>query len=276
MINNNNDNKLILVMRYKLGAPSIFLHYTTFCNLIQMPGWVNIMGQHSSIGRELGTYNFYFQSPTVYDYFGIELKKLSAITTQTAGRYNFHRPFPHDSEDGLALFVELKPNYFLIESEILSFVEDCGGDGKAKLDQRIDRLLVPVILKDNFYYICPGEENSLIYRVHHPTDIFFTSKGHDVLKSLIGKAFTTKYWCYAGEIHIVLPKQSKPVTNWDNKSDFDIGICVPYPVVSTNTVPDSSWCSVQSVRLNDNQYIKDVVVNYETPSDNEVGEIECD
>jgi len=129
-------------------------------------------------------------------------------------------------------------------------------------------------LKDNFYYICPGEENSLIYRVHHPTNIFFTSKGHDVLKSLIGKAFTTKYWCYAGEIHIVMPKQSEPVTNWDNKSDFDIGICVPYPVVSTNTVPDSSWCSVQSISLNDGQYIKDVVVNYETTSDDEVGEVE--
>ncbi len=263
MVNDNNDNKVILVMRYKLQAPSIFLHYTTFCNLIQMPAWVNIMGQHSSIGRDLVTYNYHFQSPTIYDYFGIELKKLSA-TTETAGRCKFHRPFPHDSEYGLALFVELKPNYFLIESEIhiLSFVEDCGGDGRAKLDQRIHRLLVPVILKDNFYYICPGEENSLIYRVHHPTNIFFTSEGHDVLKSLIGKAFTPYHWCYAGEIKIVLPKQSKPVTNWDNKSNYDIGVCVPYPVVSTNTVPDSSWCSVQSVCLNDSQYIKDVVDNY--------------
>ena len=269
----DNDNKVILVMRYKLGAPSIILHYTTFCNLIQMPAWVNIMGQHSSIGREMETYNFHFQSPTIYDYFGIELKKLS-VTTQTAGRYNFHRPFSHDSEDGLALFVELKPNYFLIESEILYFVEYCGGDGRAKLDQRIHRLLVPVILKDNFYYICPGEENSLIYRVHNPTKMFFTSNGHDVLKSLIAKAFTKAHWCYAGKIHIVMPKQSKPVTNWDNKSNYDIGVCVPYPVVSTNTVPDNCWCSVQSVCLNDSQYIKDVVVNYEKPSYYELGEIE--
>ena len=273
MVSNNNEdnnNKVILVMRYKIDAPSVFLHYTTFCNLVQVPAWVNIMGQHSSIGEELKTYSFHWQSPTVYDYYGMELKKLSVTTTFTDGRYTFHRPFTHDSADGLAIFLEQKPNYFLIESEILFWVEDCGEDGK--LDQRVDRLLVPVVLKDNFYYICPGQENSLVYRIHHPTDIFFTSKGHHGLRALIGKAFVSKHWCVVGEIKIVLPKQSKPVTNWDKKSDFDIGICVPYPVVSTNTVPDIAWCSVQTVRLNDTQYIKDVVVNYNSESESEMSE----
>ena len=259
----NERNKVILVMRYKIGANSIFLHYTTFCNLVQFPGWGGIVGPRSSIGEELDY--VLFPSPTVYDYFGIELKKLSATTNEIDGRYQFYQPFPHDSVDGLAIFLEQKPNYFLIESKIHSIVEECGEDGRAELDQRIDKLLVPVILKDNFYYICPGEENSLIYRIHHPTSIFFTSKGHHVLKSLIGKEFMAKYWCSVGEIQIVMPKQSKPVTNWDKRSDFEISICVPYPVVSTNTMPDSTWCSVQSVRLNDRQYVKDVVVNYETP-----------
>lgn len=79
-------------------------------------------------------------------------------------------------------------------------------------------------------------------------------------------------WCYAGEINIALPKQSRPVTNWDKKNDYDIGICVPYPVVSTNKVPDDSWCSVQLVRLNDSQYIKDVVINYEDEDFEELGD----
>ena len=76
-----------------------------------------------------------------------------------------------------------------------------------------------------------------------------------------------KHWCYVREINIVLPKESKPVTNWDKKGDFDISVCVPYPVVSTNTVPESSWCSVQPIRLDDGKYIKDVVVNYREEED---------
>ena len=83
----------------------------------------------------------------------------------------------------------------------------------------------------------------------------------------------SKHWCYLGEINIVMPKESKPVTNWDKKSDFDIGICVPYPVVSTNTIPESSWCSVQTVRLNDLEYVKDVLVNYNN-SDSELDELD--
>eukprot|EP00574_Skeletonema_japonicum_P012702 CAMPEP_0201731092 /NCGR_PEP_ID=MMETSP0593-20130828/24546_1 /ASSEMBLY_ACC=CAM_ASM_000672 /TAXON_ID=267983 /ORGANISM="Skeletonema japonicum, Strain CCMP2506" /LENGTH=231 /DNA_ID=CAMNT_0048223797 /DNA_START=199 /DNA_END=894 /DNA_ORIENTATION=+ len=230
------------------------------------------MGHHSSIGEELETYDFHFGSPTVYDYIGIELKKLSASTTVTDGIMHFHRHFAHNDVDGLAIFLEQRPNYFLIESEIISLAERYGDDGKAKLDQCTETLLVPVILKENYYYICPSQENALIYRVHHPTDIFFTSKGHDVLKCLITKAFTTHKsfsWCYAGEISIVLPKQSKPVTNWDKKTDYDIGICVPYPIVSTNKVLDDSWCSVQLVHLNDSKYIKEVIINYEESTDNE-------
>ena len=264
----HNENKFILVQRYKLDAPAVFLHYTTFCNLVQMPAWVNIMGQHSSIGEELKTYSFHWQSPTVYDYFGIEMKKLSVTTSLADGRCTFHRPFTkHNIDEGLAIFLQTKPNYFLIESKIYFNIEESDGDGRVILVQRSQKLFVPVIFKDNFYYICPGQEESLIYRIHHPTDIFFTSKGHHGLRALIGRAFTSKHWCYVGDLKIVLPKESKPVTNWDMKSDFDIGVCVPYPIVSTNTVPESSWCSVQPVRLDDRQYIKDVVVNYREEED---------
>ena len=85
-----------------------------------------------------------------------------------------------------------------------------------------------------------------------------------------------KHWCYVREINIVLPKESKPVTNWDKKSDFDISVCVPYPVVSTNTVPASSWCSVQPIRLDDGKYIKDVVINYSSESDADISLDELD
>ena len=202
------------------------------------------------------------------------MKKLTVLHN-IASRCAFLQSFGthHDNiEQGLAIFLQTKPNYFLIESNIIYNDEDIN-DGRATLDQeRSDTLFVPVILKDNFYYMCPGEENSLIYRVHHPTDIFFTSKGHNLLQCLIGRVYTSKHFCYVGEISIVLPKESKPVTNWDKNSDYDISLCVPYPVVSTNTVPDITWCSVQTVPLNDTQYIKDVLVNYNSESESEISE----
>jgi len=63
----------------------------------------------------------------------IELKKLSASTTMTDGIMYFHRHFAHNDVEGLAIFLEQRPNYFLIESEIISLAERCGDDGKAKL-----------------------------------------------------------------------------------------------------------------------------------------------
>ena len=263
----NGETKL-LIMRYKINSPIRFLHYSSFCNLVQMPAWINIMAHHSSIGEELVTSDFIWGSPTIYDYFGIEVKNLT-VTTEAHGRLKFHRSFSHGAE-GLTVFEELKPNYFLIESKILFQVEHCNGDGRVEVDQTIQTLLVPVIFKDNYYYICPGQENSYVYRIHHPKNLFFTSDGHEFLKSLLGKPFQENNWCYVTDIKIVMPKQSKPVTNWDQKTDYDIGLCVPYPVVSTNKVPDDNRCSVQLVRLNDNHYIKDIVLDYGESANDDV------
>ena len=103
------------------------------------------MAHHSSVGEELVTSDFIWRSPTIYDYFGIEVKNLT-VTTEAHGRLKFHRSFSHGAE-GLTVFEELKPNYFLIESKILFLVEYGNGDGRVEVDQRTDALSVPVILK---------------------------------------------------------------------------------------------------------------------------------
>ena len=42
-----NEKTKLLIMRYKNNSPIRFLHYSSFCNLVQMPAWINIMAHHS-------------------------------------------------------------------------------------------------------------------------------------------------------------------------------------------------------------------------------------
>jgi len=258
---NDDDHRreLLLLMRYKKQTSSIFLNYCNICNLLQLPALINIMGHRYAIGKELSPLPLLTHDLSIYDYYAIATK-----STCGSGLRRF--PSPNGS-NGLDDFLQQRPNYFLIESRILTLVVDSvSGDGKKTFDEEVETVWIPVILKDKFYYICPARENTLIYRVHYPASVFFTSRGHDVLRYMIMEA----YQCLSVEINIILPAHSEPVANWDKSTDFDIDVCVPYPVVSTNKVPDNTLCAVQKVCLNDSTYIKDVVVNYETSSDDEV------
>lgn len=260
---NDDDRKLILIMRYKSNIMSNFIsNYCSVCNLLQLPALINIMGHRYGIGKELSPFTLLTHDLSIYDYYAIATKSICG-----SGLRRF--PSHPNASNGLDDFLQQRPNYFLIESRILSLVVDSvSGDGKATFDEEVRTVWIPVILKDRFYYICPARENTLIYRVHYPASVFFTSRGHDVLRYMIMEA----YQCVSVEINIILPAHSEPVANWDKNTDFDIDVCVPYPVVSTNEVPDNSLCAVQKVCLNDGTYIKDVVVNYETSPDDEVEE----
>jgi len=129
---------------------------------------------------------------------------------------------------------------------------------------------VAVIHKNDKYYICPGEENSLIYRVDCPEKVFFTQEGHGILNIILRRTFENN--CAVHDMRLLVPKQSmcqtiNEVANWDRTSMYEIKVHLPFPVVETSTIPEHNHSSVQIIRLDDRS-----IVNIFT-HDVDVGEI---
>jgi hypothetical protein len=95
--------------------------------------------------------------------------------------------------------------------------------------------------------------------VLHPKKLFFTEKGQRIIAALLVKSFSPSY--HVSGIRLILPKrfaQINEVSNWDGISVYEIKVQIPFPVVTTNIVPDQCHSSVQVVALDDGNNIMDV------------------
>ena len=264
--NNNNARTLpktgqLLIQRYKVNDHSLFNNYASFCNAAQIPGFVNINAKDCVLGMDPPRLRRHWR-PSLYDYFGFSMKNLQEVTTDKFSRdnnFDLLPPLITDSSDQGAIFEERKPSFFFIKSTLMIESQEDKLDGRRVASWSEVEHFVPVIYKSNHYYICPGGEKALIYRVLHPKKLFFTEKGQRIIAALLVKSFSPSY--HVSGIRLILPKhfaQINEVSNWDGISVYEIKVQIPFPVVTTHIVPDQCHSSVQVVALDYGNNIIDV------------------
>ena len=80
-------------------------------------------------------------------------------------------------------FRSLAPEYFFISCQLLW--KDFYGDGSV----RRKPLIIPVFRKDQSYYLCSGERDSLVFKVLDPIALFFSHEGHLSLEISLSSAY---------------------------------------------------------------------------------------
>lgn len=161
-------------------------------------------------------------------------------------------------------FQAMKPSYFFI-CPILKFYE--AGSGVFDCE-----ILIPVILKDNQYYIIPSEEKAKVYRVIDPVRTFFSEKGHEIIKIILGTPFVgcggrvTFDKNVRGKSHRVFcipdAPHRGPANVWDFANLTEVDAMVPYPTGYTSSIPEGSKFAVQVIRLSESdQNIVDIVLD---------------
>ena len=133
---------------------------------------------------------------------------------------------------------------------------------------RYVHVVFPVILKRDQYYIIMGEENTPVYRVMNPKELFFTPKGKHVLRYILSQNLgegshlgfyehgdgTVDTYCvpkFADDVDIVSDR-------WDGCPNALIEELMMFPVVEQPIVPPFCKGSVQIVNLNDKINILDI------------------
>ncbi len=246
--------------------------YKGFSNAIQYPGLINIAAQNGCLGK---TPNLVQKPPTIYDYFGYGMSNLLDVRTDpNSRRNNFDILNPRDSDKNercKSLFQsEPKPRFFFIESRLAkSRYKRYKGKVGNSVDHSFDEHYVAVVYKDEYYYICPGEENSLIYRVGCPNRIFLTEDGHAVLSVILKQSLGSDV--ALNRFRLLIPKLGitnsnstiDGVGNWDRTSKYEIEFHMPFPVsLASAAVNYGCHSSVQVVTLKDDEdFIRDIVID---------------
>lgn len=248
----------LLLQRYKFNNRTLFNRYASFCNAIQFPGLINISGHYCSVGRTPNLDEHW--RPSIFDYFGYCMTSLQEVSTDPNSRLNnFDILSPiGDGGRGIAIFNDRKPPFFFIESRLVIESQSNDIDGNMNATYSSEEHFVAVIHKNDKYYICPGEENSLIYRVDCPEKVFFTQEGHGILALILRRSFENN--CAVHNMCLLVPKRSmcqtiNEVGNWDRTSVYEIEVHLPFPVVETSTIPAHNHSSVQIIRLDDRSIV---------------------
>jgi hypothetical protein len=130
-------------------------------------------------------------------------------------------------------------------------------------------IVFPVILKGGHYYIIVGEEGTPVYRVHNPQELFFTSKGTQVLRLFLSRNYCGK----SKNFQLHLNREGKqeaycipelidgiqcPSERYNKCNSAIIEKQLTVPLVDTPVVPPHQKLSVQIINLNDTENIVDI------------------
>jgi len=250
----------LLILRHKLQHRPYLNVYTSFSNAIQYPGLLLNTPMTNLLNP-----------PSLSDYFGCVMSNLPSDTRtdkiSLQNNFDILNPLDKNSRCKTLFQDETRPRFFFVESRLV-IQSNRGGHGeKSSKFFSFEDHYVAIIYKDNHYYICPGEENSLIYRVGCPQRMFLTEEGHGILSILLGNSLGTNFGFF--RFRLLIPKQHMNcgfvnICDWDHTSKCEIEIHVPFPVLSSATVSKDCHSSVQVVTLNDDiDFVVDVLVEGE-------------
>lgn len=199
--------------------------------------------------------------PHIFDVL-LSLQRLlspDVISNETIPRHTFMCGVESEYET----FMNMSPKIFFINCQVFM---DIGQDGRSGSCANI---VFPVILKRGHYYIIVGEESTPVYRVRNPRELFFSSKGTQVLRYLLSRNYCGK----GKHIQLHLNKEGKqqaycipnfiegnqcPTERYTECNNATIEKQLMFPLVDAPTVPPHCKLSVQIINLNDTENIVDI------------------
>lgn len=273
MMSTTDDDPKLLVLRYKSEYRFLLNTYCSFSNAIQYPGLVNFEGHRASIGNNKGNSSDDDDEmvagsseipPSLFDYFGYGMTNLLQVVTDPNSLVNNFDILTNNdwsSPRCKMLFRNEPPRFFFIESRLAIQSKNKDYEGQMNYNYSFEDHYVAVVYKDEYYYICPGEENSLVYRVGCPEKIFLTEDGHRILSIILRDSLGTDFGLT--KFRLLVPKQHinrniSKNNGWDRKSTSLIKFQMPYPVLASASISHDCHSSVQVVKMIDD---KDFIVN---------------
>lgn len=167
-------------------------------------------------------------------------------------------------------FMRLRPKFFFITCDVVLKCNENFPELDVGHFSRRSQFIVPVILKDGYYYVIDGRENTPVYRIHDPRQFFFSDEGRDALLQLLAKGLVKSY--ALSSMHspdgrhslYCIPNLNTcegdgwPSELWSNLEEEEIRAILPFQLVHEPVVGLNQKYSVQVVKLNDTENIVDV------------------
>lgn len=198
--------------------------------------------------------------PHIYDVIDLLTEDNEALLTANPGSMCvFMGGFEAEAEE----FKRLRPKFFFINCDLLIGATQQGGENRTQL-------VVPVIFRGGHYYIIPGIENIPLYRVHRPEQFFFSTEGRCVLIRLLtrcychnrGDALSFLFTREGKLLMYCVPKVTDkcgfPNEMWDDLTEDQIELNIPFNLEHEPSVPNNRNYFVQLVRLNDPKNVIDI------------------
>lgn len=175
--NMNIDGGKLVIVRYQ---KSKYIHNagTAYANAIQTPGAMptDMMSLFWGMGSGAAST---MRMPHLFDVI-VWLDKIfhtgTSSESPSQNNYSFFRGIESEVDD----FFAMSPKVFFINC-VLTTGLNCVRSASTIY------VVFPVILKRGKYYIIMGEENTPVYRVNNPKQLFFTPHGKHVLRYLLSR-----------------------------------------------------------------------------------------
>lgn len=209
--------------------------------------------------------------PHIFDVITVLSQRIAGLTQRTINPHDLCL-FMGGFESEVEQFKTLSPRFFFITCDILKL-----NDGFPQGDMGCvgirTQLVVPVVLRGGYYYVIVGKGNTPVYRIHHPTQFFFSPKGKDFLTQMLVRShceskdcvlspiFTPegKHAFYCLPINLNTSCNGWPSELWDDLDEDVLNAMLPFEVVHEPVVSSNQKYSVQVLKLNDTTNIVDVM-----------------
>jgi hypothetical protein len=211
----------------------------------------------SLLGRGLGGITTAVRPPHLFDIIALLNRIFRTDNSESPSNHSFFRGIESEVDD----FFAMNPRVFFINCVLTTGINSISSASSMYV-------VFPVILKRGKYYIIIGEEDTPVYRVQNPKNLFFTPHGKHILRYLLsrhlGEGSTLDFYVSEkGKIDLYcVPKcingadgrssQWEEISNrWDDCNISIVEKQIMAPLVKEPVVPFPSVTSVQIINLDD-------------------------